>query len=305
MYNFWRTAAAELVALAPKAPWIGPVGAFNTDQAKWSTANSTNHAFLEYDGGQAPLRQPFAGVPAGAIQEALNSSDDMKSVIGMGNESNMAGELSAKALAANQRKGDISTYHFIDNLSRAIRHAGRIIVDLIPSVYTESRVIRILGEDDAPKTAQINQMVQVEGSPEPRIYDLTTGKYDVLVQQFPAAAPIIGDLIAKNLDWPGAEEMAERLQTMLPSALKGVDQEKEQLKAQLTEASSIIQQLQSDRSIYEQKNQIDSNKVALDAQKVVTDKYRAETDRMEALVKAQKEQSTVPLMEEFNPHSII
>jgi hypothetical protein len=326
MYNFWRTAAAELVALAPKAPWIGPVGAFNTDQAKWSTANSTNHAFLEYDGGQAPLRQPFAGVPAGAIQEALNSSDDMKSVIGMGNESNMAGELSAKALAANQRKGDISTYHFIDNLGRAIRHAGRIIVDLIPSVYTESRVIRILGEDDAPKTAQINQMVQVEGSPEPRIYDLTTGKYDVvvklgpsfttqrqeaadqmmlLVQQFPAAAPIIGDLIAKNLDWPGAEEMAERLQTMLPSALKGVDQEKEQLKVQLTEASSIIQQLQSDRSIYEQKNQIDSNKVALDAQKVVTDKYRAETDRMEALVKAQKEQSTVPLMEEFNPHSII
>ena len=326
MYNFWRTAAAELVALAPKAPWIGPVGAFNTDQAKWSTANSTNHAFLEYDGGQAPIRQPFAGVPAGAIQEALNSSDDMKSVIGMTSLGNMEKEISGKGIAARQKENDIGTYHFIDNLSRAIRHAGRIIVDLVPSVYTEARVLRIMGEDDAPQTAMINQMTQIEGEPEPRIYDLTTGKYDVsvklgpsfttqrqeaadqmmlLVQQFPQAAPIIGDLIAKNLDWPGASEMAERLQKLLPSALKGIDPEKEQMKAQLQEAVAVIQQLQADQNVRVQKNQIDANKIALDAQKVVTDKYRAETDRMEAISKAQKEGSTAPLMEEFQPNSII
>ena len=327
MYNFWRTAAAELVALAPKAPWIGPVGAFNTDQAKWATANSTNHAFLEYDGGQAPIRQPFAGVPAGAIQEALNSSDDMKSVIGMfENVGNMGQEVSAKALAATQRKGDIGTYHFVDNLSRAIRHAGRIIVDLIPSVYTEARVLRILGDDDAPQTAMVNQMTQMEGEPEPRIYDLTTGKYDVvvklgpsfttqrqeaadqmmlLVQQFPQAAPIIGDLIAKNLDWPGAEEMAERLQKMLPSALQGADPEKQQMKAQLAEAAAIIQQLQADRSVLQEKNQIDANKVALDAQKVVVDKYRAETDRMEGLAKVAKDAPAVALMEDFQPNNLI
>ena len=63
----------------------------------------------------------------------------------------------------------------------------------------------------------------------------------LLVQQFPQAAPIIGDLIAKNLDWPGAEEMAERLQKMLPSALQGADPEKQQMKAQLAEAAAIIQ----------------------------------------------------------------
>ena len=28
MYNYWRTASTELVALAPKAPFIGPKGAF-------------------------------------------------------------------------------------------------------------------------------------------------------------------------------------------------------------------------------------------------------------------------------------
>ncbi len=333
MYNFWRTAAAELVALAPKAPWIGPVGAFNTDQAKWATANSTNHAFLEYDGGQAPIRQPFAGVPAGAIQEALNSSDDMKSVIGMFDASlgNMGKEVSGKAIAARQKEGDVGTYHFIDNLSRAIRHAGRIIVDLIPSVYTEARVLRVLGEDNEASSVPVNQPIQGEGEAEPRIYDLTTGKYDVvvklgpsfttqraeaaeqmmlLVQQFPQAAPIIGDLIAKNLDWPGAEEMAERLQKLLPSALQGADPEKEQMKAQLAEAAAIIQQLQADRSVLEQKNQIDANKVALDAQKVVVDKYRAETDRMEGLAKVAKDAPPLQAEQitsnpEFLPNSII
>ena len=326
MYNFWRTAAAELVALAPKAPFIGPVGAVNTDQAKWSTANSTNHAFLEYDGGQAPTRQPFAGVPAGAIQEALNSSDDMKSVIGMTSLGNMEKEISGKGISARQRENDVGTYHFIDNLSRAIRHTGRIIVDLIPSVYTEARVLRIIGEDDTPQMAMVNQMTQVDGEPEPRMYDLTTGKYDVvvklgpshstqrqeaadqmmlLVQQFPQAAPVIGDLIAKNLDWPGAQEMGERLQKLLPAALQGIDQEKEALKGQLAEAVAVIQQLQADQNVRVQKNQIDANKVALDAQKVVTEKYRAETDRMEAIVKAQKEGSTVSTEEAFQPQSLI
>ena len=92
---------------------------------------------------------------------------------------------------------------------------------------------------------------------------------------------------------------------MLPGALQGADPEKEQMKAQLAEATSIIQQLQADRSIYEQKNQIDANKLTLDAQKVVTDKYRAETDRMEALVKAEKEKSAVPSLEDFQPNSLI
>ena len=333
MYNFWRTAASELVALAPKAPWVGAVGSFNTDQAKWATANSTNHAYLEYDGAQAPQRQPFAGIPAGAIQEALTSSDDIKSVIGMFDASlgNMGKEVSGKAIAARQKEGDVSTYHFIDNLSRAIRHAGRIIVDLIPSVYTEARVLRVLGEDEETSSVQVNQPIQIEGEPEPGIYDLTTGKYDVvvklgpsfttqrqeaaeqmmlLVQQFPQAAPIIGDLIAKNLDWPNADEMADRLQKLLPPELKGSNPEAEQLKMQLTEATAIIQQLQADRTIYEQKNQIDANKVALDAEKVVVDKYRAETDRMEGLAKVNKDApplqaEQITSSKEFLPHSII
>jgi hypothetical protein len=127
----------------------------------------------------------------------------------------------------------------------------------------------------------------------------------LMIQQFPAAAPIIGDLIAKNLDWPGAEEMAERLQKMLPPEIRGRDPEFEKVKQQLQEAAGIIRELQADRSIMQEKNQIDANKVALDAEKVVAQKYKAETDRMSALVKAETTNSTVPQMEAFQPNNLL
>ena len=244
MFNYWRTASTELVALAPKAPFIGPKGAFVTDQAKWDTANVQTHPFIEYDGGIPPQRQPFTGVPAGALQEALNSSDDMKAIIGlydasMGARSN---ETSGKAIRARQQEGDVSTFHFIDNLSRGIRHGGRILVDLIPRVYDKPRMVRLMGEDGTPKTAQINGKSE-DGS---RIFDLTAGKYDLTVSAgpgfttrraeaaeqmteilrgFPALAPIIGDLVAKNFDWPGADEMAKRLKAMLPPQIQQMEAE--------------------------------------------------------------------------------
>jgi len=35
------------------------------------------------------------------------------------------------------------------------------------------------------------------------------------LQAYPAAAPVIGDLVAKNMDWPGADEIAKRLRNLL------------------------------------------------------------------------------------------
>ena len=229
MFNYWRTTSTELVALAPKAPFIGRKGAFDTDQAKWTTANSQTHAFIEYDGPEPPQRQPFAGVPAGALQEALNAADDLKSIMGLHDASLGArsNETSGKAILARQREGDVSTFHYIDNLSRAIRHAGRILIDLIPKVYSTQRMVRILGPDGAPALVQVNG--EGDGG---RVFDLGVGRYDLtvragpsfasrreeaasqmieLIRAFPPAAPLIGDLLAKNLDWPGADEVARRL----------------------------------------------------------------------------------------------
>src|SRR5262249_22769202 len=146
MFNYWRTTSTELIALAPKTPFIGPKGAFVTDAAKWATANTQSHAYIEFDGPMPPQRQAFVGVPAGALQEALNASDDMKAIMGLYDASLGArsNETSGRAILARQREGDVSTFHFTDNMTRAIRHAGRIIIDLVPTVYNKPRIVRVI-----------------------------------------------------------------------------------------------------------------------------------------------------------------
>src|SRR6185369_16026678 len=46
MFNYWRTTSTELVALAPRVPWIGRKGTFDSDVDRWATANTTSHSYL-------------------------------------------------------------------------------------------------------------------------------------------------------------------------------------------------------------------------------------------------------------------
>ncbi|MDR9813103.1 portal protein [Rhizobium hidalgonense] len=313
MFNYWRTTSTELVALAPRVPWIGRVGTFNTDADRWATANTTSHSYLEFD-TEAPQRQPLdVGPAAGALQEALNASDDMKAIIGiydasLGARSN---ETSGKAIMARQREGDVATFHFIDNLSRAIRHTGRILIDLIPKVYSDERVIRVLGEDGSPKSVKVNSgapapvigkdgqpEVDDQGNPMMALHDLTAGKYDLtvttgpsfttrreeaamqmteFVRAFPAAAPVIGDILAMNLDWPGADEIADRLKKINPALQnKGLPPEVQQMIQQgqqaIQELTQKVQALEADKSI---------------------DQFNAQTDRMKVVGDLQNDQAKI------------
>jgi len=373
-YNFWRTASTELVALAPKAPFIGPVGAFATDK-NWATANTVSHQYLEFDvvpgapGGGAPQRQGFTGPPAGALQEALNASDDMKNIMGLHDASLGArsNETSGRAIMARQREGDVSTFNFIDNLSRGIRHSGRIIMDLIPHVYGAERVIRCIKEDGSNFAMPINQPVipaqmsqpgmggpqqppqgptpqpgmppmgapgmpqQPEmGQPAPqgqpqyhpappgadqdpqmagliKVFDLSSGKYDVTVEAGPSfttrreeaasqmmefmrvlpnAAPLIGDLLAKNLDWPGSDEIAKRLQAMLPPQVQGHNPQMAAMQHQLQQQDGMAKQAVGQLN---QKLQELTQKLADKSQDEQIKQYNAETQRIAALAAAVKD----------------
>lgn len=348
MFNYWRTASTELVALAPKTPFIGPKGAFNTDQAKWATANAVSHPYIEYDGGIPPQRQPFAGPPAGALQEALNASDDMKSVMGiydaaLGARSN---ETSGRAILQRQRESDTATFNYIDNLSRAIKHAGRVIVDLIPKVYSAPRIIRVIHEDGTNESVPINQPFIPDQAKSPqsqqyeagkdqetvegltKIFDVTTGKYDVtcevgpaystkreeaaaqmmeLGRMFPPMMQVAGDLLVKNLDWPGADDIADRLKAMLPPQLQGqspqvmqmqqqmqqMDQMAKQAVGQLQEQLQGLQQQLQQAQSKDQQAQLDK---AIDAKKLEIDEFNAVTNRMKVIGPAMSPQDIQALV---------
>jgi hypothetical protein len=305
MFNYWRTTSTELVALSPRVPYIGRKGAFDHDSVRWSNANTQSHSYLEYEGPEAPQRQPLdTGVAAGALQEALNASDDMKSVIGLYDASLGArsNETSGKAIMARQREGDVSTFHFQDNMTRAIRNSGVILLDLIPSVYSGERIIRVLGEDGTEDTVPLGQPTPLKRKGKPvlgengeqltKVYDLAAGKYDLAVKAgpsfttrreeaaysmtealraFPDAASVIVPELAKNLDWPGADDIAEKLENMgkpqIPPELEQAIEEGKQKIVQLEEENQKLQMSQAaDMAKVERDKEIALIKIAAEEQ---------------------------------------
>jgi hypothetical protein len=142
MYNYMASQDAEMIALAPKAPFIGYEGQFEGFEDKWMTANTKNWAYLEVnrdttDGLGNPLPLPQRVLPpmaqTGIMQAKLAAADDIKSTTGQYDSSLGAtsNERSGKAILARERQTDIGTYHYVDNLARAIRYATRQIVDLM------------------------------------------------------------------------------------------------------------------------------------------------------------------------------
>lgn len=246
-YNFWTSAQTEMIALAPRAPFIGYEGQFEGHEAEWETANIRNHAYLQVKpttiaGQPAPLPQRNSyEAPVQAITASkMQSADDLKATTGiydasLGNRSN---EQSGIAIRNRTIQSQTGNFHFIDNLGRAIRHSTRIMVDWIPDVYDTARTIRIIGEDGQEEIVAINQMFEKNG--QQKIHRMEIGKYGVdvevgpsfatrrqeaeqsmldLIKVYPQAGQFIGDLLVKNMDIPGAKEIAERLRKMLPPGI--------------------------------------------------------------------------------------
>lgn len=280
MHNYWNSFDTELVTLQPTAPFIAPVGSFETTPNKWQSANIKNYAYLEYDpvydeNGQLlppPQKQmPIQG-SAHIMQKCVMSREDVGFILGMppavmGQKSN---ELSGVAVRNRQVEGDNATFHFIDNLACAISHVGVILVDLIQKLYSERKIARIIGLDSEEKTVPINQpYVKDETGIRPAkqgeqfqgVYDLNAGKYDVVcdigasfsskrqeaadtliqvTQAQPELFGVVGDLLFKSLDIPYGQEIADRLKANMNPALFGDDPQA----AKLQEASAQIAELQ-------------------------------------------------------------
>ena len=330
MYNYWVSQEAEMLALAPKAPFIGYGGQFEGYEQQWKTANTNNWPYLEVnpdvtDGQGAVLPLPQRAQPpmasSGLLQAKAGAAEDIKSATGQYNASlgMTSNERSGKAILARQREGDIGTYHYVDNLARAIRHIGRQLVDLIPKIYDTERIARIIGEDGEPSTVKMNPMqeepvkriVDQEGVLIEKIYNPAVGKYDVrvitgpgyatkrqealesmaqLLQGNPQLWQVAGDLFVKNMDWPGAQDLAKRFKkTIDPKVLADEDDPalaaaNQQMQAMQAEMENMFQMLQNvnqsmevrDLEIKEQANQIKA--------------FDAETKRISAVQAGMSEQ---------------
>jgi hypothetical protein len=317
MYNYWVSQEAEMLALAPKAPFIGYGGQFEGYEMNWKTANTNNWPYLEVnpdvtDGAGSPLPLPQRAAPplaqTGLIQAKLGAADDIKGTTGqydssLGAQSN---ERSGRAILAREKQGDTGTYHYVDNLSRAIRYVTRQLVDMIPKIYDTARVARIVGLDGEVGMVRINPT-----QPEPvkeirdenglvidKIYNPSVGIYDVcvttgpgymtkrqealdamsmLLQSNPQLWTVAGDLFIKNMDWPGAQEMAARFAKIIdPKVMEGEDQSPEMQMAKM-QIEALTKELNQVVGMLQRVEQ------SIEAQEVQIKAYDAETKRISAV----------------------
>ncbi len=261
LYNFWRSAAAEAIALAPRAPFLVTPSMIAKFKGQWDTQNTVSRPYLLYEvdpdaPGGRPMREPPPDIPQALVQESAISSDEIKATTGiydasLGARSN---EISGVAIRARESQGGNSALHYQDNLLATLHHLGCALADLVPKIYDSERTLRILREDDTHMPVSINVPVMgVDGKPM-LLNDLSQGAYDVrvkigpayatrraeaadsmlqFIQAVPQAASVAGDLVAQNMDWPGAEEIAARLKRLLPPQISG---EAPPLDAQIAEA---------------------------------------------------------------------
>lgn len=322
MYNYWVSSETEMIALAPRAPFIGYEGQFEGHEAQWKFANRRNFPYLQVKGitigGQmASLPQRnVAEPPIAALVAATKQSDnDLKAVTGFYDASlgERGPESSGKAIMARQRQGDISNINWLDNLARSIKAVGRILLDLIPKIYDTPRVMRILGIDEQPIMVMVGTKASLPSAPDSELgsglkgmYALDVGQYDVTVsvgpnyqgrrqeaveamtsfiQAFPQSAPLIGDVLAESMDWPGAQIVARRLKRMLPPQAQdpqpGAKDIPQEVQQQMQHMSQAMEQLK--HIAEEQKKIIDGHKVA------------AESAERIAMINAQKEMAIAAL----------
>ena len=318
-----------MLALAPKAPYVGAAGQFEGFEDKWKTANIQNWPYLEYNPTveegllvPQPQRTPPPLPQTGLIQAKMGAADDIKGTTGQYDPSLGADsqEKSGKAILAREKQSDNGTFHYQDNLGRAIRHGTRILVDLIPKIYDTVRVARIIGLDGDTDQVEINpdqpeavvtHKDQETGAAIKKIYNLNVGKYDVavstgpgyaskrqeavenmglLIQTSPELWKVIGDLLVKNMDWPGAQEMSRRLRaTIPPEILAAGDGDDDtprvaQLTKQLEEQTHM---LRAQQEIIENVHKSVEAQAAMNNHfKADIDAYNAETTRIKAFMDA-------------------
>lgn len=274
MYNYWATALTETVALAPKAKWLLAEGQDEGHENEWAMANIKAMPVLRYkqtdtEGRTAPTptRLQPEPPPAGVMSALQGMNQDLMAVVGIFDPGQLPqGQQSGKALQGQQQQADMTNFHYYDNLTRSIRHTGRIILDLIPKIYDRQRVMRIIGDDGKPDMVTINEQGQDKQGVSKVLNDVTVGEYDVVMETGPGynskrqeavdsmmgllgADPTLmqtaGDLIFRNMDFPGAEVIADRLAASNPMAQ--IDDKSPippQVQMQLAQSKQQIQQLQ-------------------------------------------------------------
>jgi hypothetical protein len=318
-YDLWASAEAETIALAPKAPWVLAEGQIEGYEHLWGSANTRNHAYLPYRplsiGGVAappPARQALEPPVQAIAQARLLASQDLSTTTGIYppalGQQGPPGEAAATVHQQRQQT-QIGQFHYLDNLRRSVRRVGQILVELIPKLYDGRRTLRIIGSDETMKQVIVGASYIDPLTGLDTLYDLTVGKYDVVIeakagyatrrqeavaalmtltQAMPEVMSNAVDILVSNMDIPGGKALADRLQKLLPPALQ---EGKDGQPSQAQQIQQLTQQVQ------EMSGQLEAmNAYAKQAEGAIQE-LRQRNNELELQVKDKTEQNALKARE--------
>lgn len=323
-YNYNAAAALEFGALQSKSPYLAPVEAIEGLENYWATANTQNHAYLPYNHAdeagnpipQPQRQQPPTGAPVylegmqAAEHEMMMASGQYEATF-----SEQGNEISGVSIEQRKQQGERVTFHYLDNLAKAIRFTGKQLIDLIPKIYDTKRVLRIMDEGGEehqvtvdPQAKKALQQKEDQGEAQvAAIFNPGVGSYEVIARVGPnfetrrkeafsamtnmltaneSLAPVIGDLYMANADFPYADKLQERMRnwikTMNPAILgEGPTPMEQQLQQQLSQAGNMIQALDQQLKDKSAQHQLEKQRLDMDVLTHLT--TRMEKERQETL----------------------
>ncbi|HEV2098337.1 MAG TPA: portal protein, partial [Stellaceae bacterium] len=258
-YNYWRSKEAESIALIPNSPYVAAEGQIENYEQDWKTANQKPIPVLTYNPQTyeghllpPPHREPPPQVPTAYVQAAKGAEEDMMGTTGVrfsATPQERVYDESGRALREVRKSGDIGTFHYVDNFAQALRRTGEIYLAIMKAVMVEPRYDTVMEEDGKDKLVKfdpnaakpyakgkhpvtsktieiVNPMLGQYGTTVAIGPDYATKRVesresmmDLARAVGPDKTGLVADIIARNEDFPGKDEIAERWAAALPPGL--------------------------------------------------------------------------------------
>ena len=323
MVNFAYSETVQALALQNKVPYMAAAEAIEGHEDIWQAANIESRAYLPFnaydDAGQPlprPERQMPAVMPAAQVQLLQLSTEQMRAASGQQNANFGIKSEAASGVGIRRLKeqGEVATFHFPDNLARALHYEAMVLIDLVQVYYDTKRVVRILGLDGKEESAHLDpEMPQpyaedTQGEEIKRIFNPLVGEYDVVIDTGPsyltqrqeAAAnlndlaarnpqlmQIAGDLIMRAQDFPMSDKLAERMAKTLPPELRdeqpGQQQIPPQIQQQMEQMGQHLDAMTQELHASAEKLAELQDESEMKLKELTVKAYEAETKRIAAL----------------------
>jgi hypothetical protein len=324
MYNVNSSSQVEAAYLNTKTPWLVATDAVAGNEVAWNNLNRNNPPYLTFkhkdeDGDPIPPPQRIdSSVTSNAWMDGMKiAASELEMISGQTapQQANPLLERTPQAINAREKKGDVVNGHFQENLAMAVRHAGRIFLDLFPHYYDTERVVKILGKDGTQNDLRIKpdaesayeeQRDQKDADEVRSVLNPNIGKYAVQSDSGPSYATQrqeqwdafvqiaskngdfmneFGDLMFQAADFPNADKISERflrkIKQMMPWLLddNATNPAVSELQQQLKEANGALA---------EAVEKIAELRISLKGkdEKRDIDAFGAETDRMKVIIEA-------------------